>query len=188
MPWSCGDVELAHLSQVGIKLERTVLLREYIQCPAPLLLVKTVPLPSIGRRRGCESCVCKAKVQPLFCRAKWWVFSLEASRNKTTPSPLNTKPASLCNACSFLFYVWPTGSCLAWPKDVKSSLAFFFKKKTLEHFIVNIKCANLCFYVDFAWWWNRREACWIQFSLKHELCWSGWNYTHVEVHQIHVET
>lgn len=106
--------------QVGIKLERTVLLHEYIQCPALLLLVKIFPLPSIGRTCGCESCVYKAKVQPLFCWAKWWVFSIEASHNEITSSPLNTKPASLCNACSFLFYVWPTGSCLAWPKDVKS--------------------------------------------------------------------
>lgn len=66
-------------------------------------------------------------------------------------------PASLRNTHSLL----PT-LLFAWPKDVKISLAKRRKKKeekkiqTLEYFIVNRKCANWCFYVDFARWWNRR--------------------------------
>lgn len=35
---------------------------------------------------------------------------------------------------------------------------------------------------------TKEQACWIQFSLKDELNWSGWSYTQVKLSQILMET
>lgn len=142
----CGAVGCWTVRRAGTCLESTVLPHQHSQ----LLLVTIVSLPSVGKGIGCESLVNKAILISAGQKGESLAFKC------LTIKP-HLPPASLGNTHSLL----PT-LLFAWPKDVKISLAKRKKKKekkiqTLEYFIVNRKCANLCFYVDFARRWNGRE-------------------------------